>query len=243
MTIFRFVEFLERFGHRQTIWIQNLGDNPGEVKARIQSWYRPVKGNVFVNFLPDDTRQMAGDVIIATDCWTVFPVISTANFKERFYFIQDYEPYFHPAGLCRSRVDAQRLTRPTTCPVFPLVALTACCDHLRNGELACTRGPERKIQSLDTPQFDPADRTARGRDQRFESLPPPFFVSHLLSPERPSRLAATRLNPGAVPPAFRPVLESSWVCPLLDLLDVGLEAADGLVRNGRGGLLQSPFPQ
>jgi glycosyltransferase involved in cell wall biosynthesis len=25
-------------------------------------------------------------------------VISTANFKERFYFIQDYEPYFHPAG-------------------------------------------------------------------------------------------------------------------------------------------------
>ncbi|MDQ6703198.1 MAG: glycosyltransferase [Pseudomonadota bacterium] len=98
MTIFRFVEILERFGHRQTIWIQNLGDNPGEVKARIQSWYRPVKGNVFVNFLPDDTHQMAGDVIIATDCWTVYPVISTANFKERFYFIQDYEPYFHPAG-------------------------------------------------------------------------------------------------------------------------------------------------
>ena len=98
MTIFRFVEMLERFGHRQTIWIQNLGDNPGEAKARIQRWYRPVKGNVFVNFLPDDTRQMAGDVIIATDCWTVYPVISTANFKERFYFIQDYEPFFHPVG-------------------------------------------------------------------------------------------------------------------------------------------------
>lgn len=41
---------------------------------------------------------MAGDVIIATDCWTVYPVLSTANFKERFYFIQDYEPNFHPAG-------------------------------------------------------------------------------------------------------------------------------------------------
>ena len=98
MTIFRFVEYLERFGHRQTVWIQNPGDSAAEARARIQSWYRPVKGNVFVNFLPDDTRQMAGDVIIATDCWTVFPVISTANFKERFYFIQDYEPYFHPAG-------------------------------------------------------------------------------------------------------------------------------------------------
>ncbi|MGH7842549.1 MAG: rhamnan synthesis F family protein [Candidatus Binataceae bacterium] len=98
MTIFRFVEILERFGHRQTIWIQNLGDKPAEVKARMQNWYRPVKDNVFVNFLPDDTRQITGDVIIATDCWTVYPAISTANFKERFYFIQDYEPSFHPAG-------------------------------------------------------------------------------------------------------------------------------------------------
>ncbi len=98
MTIFRFVEILERLGHRQTIWVQNLGDNPSDVKARIQRWYRPVNGNVFVNYLPDDTRQMSGDVIIATDCWTVYPVISTPNFKERFYFIQDYEPFFHMAG-------------------------------------------------------------------------------------------------------------------------------------------------
>ncbi|MGH6811780.1 MAG: rhamnan synthesis F family protein [Methylocella sp.] len=101
MTIFRIMEILERLGHRQTIWIQNPVEDqetPADAKARIQSWYRPIEDNVFVNFLPDDTRQMAGDVIIATDCWTVYPVISTANFKERFYFIQDYEPYFHPAG-------------------------------------------------------------------------------------------------------------------------------------------------
>lgn len=98
MTIFRFVEILERFGHRQTIWVQNAAGNPADVKARIQKWYRPVKSNVFVNFLPDDTRQMAGDVIIATDCWTVYPVVSAANFKERFYFVQDFEPYFHPVG-------------------------------------------------------------------------------------------------------------------------------------------------
>ncbi|MGH7886615.1 MAG: rhamnan synthesis F family protein, partial [Candidatus Binatia bacterium] len=98
MTIFRFVEILERLGHRQTIWIQNASGALADAKARIQSWYRPIKDNVFVNFLPDDTRQMAGDVIIATDCWTVYPVSSTANFKERFYFIQDFEPYFHPAG-------------------------------------------------------------------------------------------------------------------------------------------------
>ena len=98
MTIFRFVEILERLGHRQTLWIQHAEDTPAEAKARIRNWYRPIKNNVFVNFLPDDTRQLSGDVIIATDCWTVYPAVSAPNFKERFYFIQDYEPYFHPAG-------------------------------------------------------------------------------------------------------------------------------------------------
>jgi hypothetical protein len=44
------------------------------------------------------TRQLAGDIIIATDRWTVYPVVSAPNFKERFYFIQDYEPYFYPVG-------------------------------------------------------------------------------------------------------------------------------------------------
>ena len=43
-------------------------------------------------------RSLAGDVIIATDCWTAFPVAAATNFKERFYFIQDHEPSFHPAG-------------------------------------------------------------------------------------------------------------------------------------------------
>ena len=98
MTIFRFVELLERFGHRQTIWIQNPVDSAAEAKSRMQSWYIPFKGKVFVNLLPDDTRQLAGDIIIATDRWTVYPVVSAPNFKERFYFIQDYEPYFYPVG-------------------------------------------------------------------------------------------------------------------------------------------------
>jgi glycosyltransferase involved in cell wall biosynthesis len=100
MTIFRIAELLESFGHRQTFWIQNAFNYPDPIAAKnvIQTHYRKIGDNVCVRFLPDDTRQLSGDVLIATDCWTVFPANTATNFKERFYFIQDYEPYFHPAG-------------------------------------------------------------------------------------------------------------------------------------------------
>lgn len=100
MTIFRIVQLLEEFGHRQTIWIQNARNypNPLAAKAAISNHYRKIGSNVQVRFLPDNVAQMSGDVVIATDCWTAFPVGSAVNFKERFYFIQDYEPFFHPMG-------------------------------------------------------------------------------------------------------------------------------------------------
>ena len=100
MTIFRFVAFFEKFGHRQTIWIQNASNYRVPIDARraIEAHYQPIGDSVFVRFLPDTLQQLSGDVIIATDCWTAYPVAAATNFKERFYFIQDYETLFHPAG-------------------------------------------------------------------------------------------------------------------------------------------------
>ncbi|MCJ2027831.1 glycosyltransferase [Methylobacterium sp. J-043] len=100
MTIFRMVEFLELFGHNQTIWFQNAAHlaDQAETKRRIQSWYRPISDRVRVRFLPDDIRQISADVLIATDCWTAFPAAQVTNVKERFYLVQDFEPMFHPVG-------------------------------------------------------------------------------------------------------------------------------------------------
>ena len=108
MTIFRMVHFLERMGHRQTIWLQNAeayrtGPN---AKRLICEWYQPIGERVEVRFLPDDIRALAGDVLIATDCWTAFPASLATNFKERFYFIQDNEADFHPAGADRLLAEA-----------------------------------------------------------------------------------------------------------------------------------------
>lgn len=103
MTIFRMIKFLEEFGHQQTIWIQNANHIPNEEVARQQiiDWYVKIGSNVSVLYLPEDVRQLSGDVIIATDCWTAFPVSQAEKFKERFYFIQDFEPDFHAAGANR----------------------------------------------------------------------------------------------------------------------------------------------
>ncbi len=100
MTIFRIVRFLERFGHRQTLWIM-----PPRVHATgqaafetIREHFQPIEG-VSVRFLPDDGLDgISGDALIATDRWTCYPVRAMANFRRRFYFVQDHECDFYPAG-------------------------------------------------------------------------------------------------------------------------------------------------
>ena len=98
MTIFRMVSFFERFGHRQTIWINNptMHKTASDAADDILKHFQQFTGQV--NFLDARFAKAEGDAIIATDCWTAWPVLSAANFKRRFYFVQDFEPSFHPMG-------------------------------------------------------------------------------------------------------------------------------------------------
>lgn len=108
MTIFRIVHFLESFGHNQTIWLQNPFNHPDQqtARTRISDWYQPIGDRVAVRFLPKDVSAITGDVVIATDAWTAFPVAQMTNFLERFYFIQDVESMFHPTGENQLTIDA-----------------------------------------------------------------------------------------------------------------------------------------
>jgi len=98
MTIFRMVSFLERMGHTQTIWINNPGYKRTDENGYddIQKYFQFFSGDVKI--LDERFEQAAGDAIIATDCWTVWPAQSASNFKRRFYFVQDFEPSFHAMG-------------------------------------------------------------------------------------------------------------------------------------------------
>ncbi len=103
MTIFRMAHYLELNGHDITIWINDpsLHDTPDDAYETIVKHFQNLKGNVrFIDY--NDTQDgfinASGDVMIATDCWTVWPAMVPTDFKQRFYFVQDFEPAFHPTG-------------------------------------------------------------------------------------------------------------------------------------------------
>lgn len=99
MTIFRMISFLERQGHQVTIWINDPDQHkrPEDARETINKHFQFIAADVrFVG--SKFAEQASGDAIVATDCWSVWPVMAAANFRERFYFVQDFEPSFFAMG-------------------------------------------------------------------------------------------------------------------------------------------------
>jgi len=98
MTIFRIASYLEKFGHDVRFLIQNPTIHKTGVEARetINMHFQPFSGSVelFRGFTPD----VSGDALIATDRFTCYPVNAMDQFTRKFYFVQDFEPAFYPAG-------------------------------------------------------------------------------------------------------------------------------------------------
>ena len=98
MTIFRMIHFLEIAGHKQTLWINNPApdETVASVYQMLENHFQHFTGDI--RFVDETLQEAEGDAIIATDCWTVYPVLSVRKFHRRFYFVQDFEPSFHPMG-------------------------------------------------------------------------------------------------------------------------------------------------
>ncbi len=98
MTIFRIASYLERFGHDVRFLIQNPTVHATEEAAleTINKHFQPFSGTVelFNGVTPDGE----GDALIATDRFTCYPANAMAGFIRKFYFVQDYESAFYPAG-------------------------------------------------------------------------------------------------------------------------------------------------
>lgn len=97
MTIFRIIHWLEYLGHRCTIWVKGIG--PEQVDSSyeyILKHYQFVKAKI----LPLDTAifEAQDDVLFATSWDTAQTVHECRGFKQRCYFVQDYEPFFYPRG-------------------------------------------------------------------------------------------------------------------------------------------------
>lgn len=98
MTIFRIAHYLEVFGHEVQILIQNpVHHSSGDdAKRTINHHFQPFSG--MIDLFSSETPRVIGDALIATDRFTCYPVNAMSGFTRKFYFVQDYETLFYPAG-------------------------------------------------------------------------------------------------------------------------------------------------
>lgn len=98
MTIFRIARYLEEFGHTVSFLIQNPSEHKTseEARATINAHFQPFNGTV--ELFSGKTPSTTGDALIATDRFTCYPVKAMGGFIRKFYFVQDFEPYFYPVG-------------------------------------------------------------------------------------------------------------------------------------------------
>jgi glycosyltransferase involved in cell wall biosynthesis len=94
-TMFRLVSALERAGHECTIYLHDRdGWSLDQHRRTVRTWWPWVQAEV---------RSLADGIddahaVFATAWETAYPVLASPARGARFYLVQDFEPWFHPAG-------------------------------------------------------------------------------------------------------------------------------------------------
>ncbi|UOD51425.1 glycosyltransferase [Orrella daihaiensis] len=98
MTIFRLIKHLEKYDFSCVIWIKDFDPSrhPLGPKNSISSNYQVL--NSCVRPLDGHYAFAFGDAVVATSWDTVDFVALHNGFHEKFYLVQDFEPYFYPKG-------------------------------------------------------------------------------------------------------------------------------------------------
>jgi len=107
-TIFRFADHFSRKGIKNRFV---LYDTPslyeGEIDNKIKSAFPDMKDiEVFINRSHDVNRIPYADVSIATLWTSAYSLLKFKHTLGKFYFIQDFEPLFYPAGTCYAMAEA-----------------------------------------------------------------------------------------------------------------------------------------
>jgi O-antigen biosynthesis protein len=93
-TMFRQVEALERAGHRCVVYCTNRhGWTIEQHEATIRGWWPSLRAEV-----RDAAKIEDAHAIVATSWPTAYTVLGSVARGARFYLVQDYEPWFYPAG-------------------------------------------------------------------------------------------------------------------------------------------------
>lgn len=96
LDIFRTVEYLESQGHRcQIHFYDPLQTSSMEAIRENLPKYGSIKAELFYNQI-DNIADC--DAIFATNWHTAYPVFNYKGSAKKYYFVQDFEPYFDPVG-------------------------------------------------------------------------------------------------------------------------------------------------
>ena len=93
-TIFRILRYLEAHGYENRVYFYNVhrGD-PFYYETILRDYYQ------FRGPLADVKEGMKdAHAVVATSWESAYPVFNSRCSGKRFYFVQDFEPYFHPLG-------------------------------------------------------------------------------------------------------------------------------------------------
>ena len=98
MNIFRFIKYLEKAGHKNRIYLYARGGKGtvDHIWASMGDSYPSI--NAEMQWLEEGKEMAAADGIFATSWETAYPAFVSKLVARRFYFVQDYEPYFFPVG-------------------------------------------------------------------------------------------------------------------------------------------------
>jgi O-antigen biosynthesis protein len=96
--MFRFIEYLERQGHTCNIYLYSTGDfaDITDLQTNLAKSYPPTKAADGMQWL--DGPMAEADAVFATGWETAYPVFNEQTKARKFYFVQDFEPYFYPLG-------------------------------------------------------------------------------------------------------------------------------------------------
>ena len=93
-TLYRIIRYLDLAGYNNNVYFYN------PFKADLKYYEKIARESYGVkcNIASIDSGMADADAVFATSWDTAYPVFNASCAGKRFYFIQDYEPYFYPVG-------------------------------------------------------------------------------------------------------------------------------------------------
>lgn len=102
MNIFRFIKYAEEAGHECRIYLyaDGGGGSVAPIYEQMGDSYPDVKATM--SWLDDSLEMDEADAVFATSWPTAYASYNAPTNAKRFYFVQDYEPFFFPIGTLHS---------------------------------------------------------------------------------------------------------------------------------------------